>query len=318
MAMVPAPNSDAAEPSLERILSAVVGVRAEIVADARTAGSLGRERSGSGIVIDGNGLVVTVGYIILEAERAFIAPMPGDGPEIPAKVLAYDHDTGIGVLRAQAPLAVRPMPLGESAQLARGAPVVIASYGGQQMARPSLVVDRRAYAGYWEYLLENAVFASPPHPLFGGAALISLQGELLGIGSLVVNDAAGPEQPVVGNVFIPVDLLKSSMARLLTNTRDPAMARPWLGLYTREAAEQLYVMRLAQDGPAMRAGVRIGERVHALNGKAVKTMIDFYRELWNDSRAGDAFTLTLRDTSGASRDVEIQSMDRHDWLKLGL
>lgn len=310
--------SAADDRSLKTLLSAVVGVRAEIVSDARTARTLGLERSGTGIVIDSNGLIVTVGYVILEAERVFVSPMPGEGPELPAKVLAYDHDTGIGMLRALAPLDVAPMPLGDSHPLERGAPVVIASYGGPQMARPSLVVDRRPYAGYWEYLLENAVFASPPHPLFGGAALVSLRGELLGIGSLVVNDAAGPEQPVMGNVFIPVDLLKHAMARLITNTRDPETVRPWLGIYTREAAEQLYVMRLAQDGPAMRAGVRLGERVQAVNGTAVTTMIELYRELWKDSRAGDSFTLTLRNVSGTTRDVEIKSMDRYDWLKLEL
>ena len=274
-AMMPVSGATAAEQSVERLLSAVVGIRSEIVADARTAGTLGLERSGSGIVIDANGLIVTVGYVILEAKQVFVSPMPGEGPELPAKVLAYDHETGIGMLRAMAPLDVAPMSLGDSQPLEPGAPVIIASYGGPQMARPSLVVDRRAYAGYWEYLLENAVFASPPHPLFGGAALISLNGELLGIGSLVVNDAAGPEEPVVGNMFIPVDLLKRAMARLLTNTRDPETVRPWLGLYTREAAEQLYVMRLAQDGPAMRAGVRLGERVYAVNGKSITSMIEF-------------------------------------------
>ena len=304
------------EKSSGRILSAIVSVRAEIAADARTIESLGAVRSGSGIVIDSHGLVVTVGYIIVEAERAFIALGAGDGAKIPARVLAYDHDTGLGILRSEVALDVDPMPLGDSSMLRPGSPVIVASFGGEHAARAALVVDRRAYAGYWEYLLEDAVFTSPPHPLFGGAALVSPSGELLGIGSLIVADAAGPGDPVPGNVFIPVNLLKDTLGALLSPTGNGGDARPWLGIYTRELDGALVVVRLAVDSPGLRAGVRPGERLQAVNGRRVVSMEGFYRALWHQSKAGDRITLTVLGLDGALRDVHVNSIDRHQWLRL--
>ncbi|MDX1434206.1 MAG: S1C family serine protease, partial [Gammaproteobacteria bacterium] len=168
----------AAEPTVDELLSAVVQVRASVPGDARTAATLGTERSGSGVVIDGNGLVVTVGYLILEADS--VSVVSADERALPAEIVAYDHESGLGLLRVDPSVAAMPMRLGDSARLKQRDPLLVASFGGREAARPAVLVARRDFAGYWEYLLENALFTWPPHPLFGGAALVTQAGELVG------------------------------------------------------------------------------------------------------------------------------------------
>ena len=246
------PRPAAAQSDLMEVLSAVVAVEARIPGDARTAAILGDERLGTGIVIDGAGLVVTIGYLILEATDAWIRT--GGGQRVPADVLAYDHETGFGLLRAEAPLdKVVPMVLGDSDVLVEGTPAVIASFGGPAALQPVVTVSRRAFAGYWEYLLENAIFTAPPHRYFGGAALMSTGGRLVGVGSLIVPDAVPEPTPSPGNMFVPVAQLKTVLADLIVSGRSANPLRPWLGVYAEESDDgQVVVLSLADGGPPCR------------------------------------------------------------------
>lgn len=299
--------------SVQSILDGVVRITTTVPATARTSATLGSKREGSGVVIDSNGLVLTIGYVMLEAEQAEIGL--GDGRKIDATLVAYDHDTGFGLLRATEPLGVTPIELGNSAALKANEQVLVASHGGRSMAMAALVVSRRPFAGYWEYLLEQAIFTAPPHPAFGGAALISSAGKLLGIGSLIVPDAAGPEQPVPGNMFIPVDRLKPILAELLDKGRSSAPRRPWLGLYSQEIHGRLFVTRIAADGPAHSAGMQQGDLVIGIDGQAVTGLADFYRKLWALGPSGITVKLdVLRGTSITP--IPIKSGDRYRWLRL--
>ncbi|NNL66679.1 MAG: serine protease [Myxococcales bacterium] len=301
---------------MEQILSAVVGVRSQIPDTARTAETLGTHRTGSGVVIDGDGLVLTIGYLVLEAEQVFVATRPGDVPEVSARVVAYDHATGFGLLRAEAPLDVTPMNLGDSDALSLGAPLVVASYGGSSGARPGVLVDRREFAGYWEYLLEGALFAAPPHPLFGGAALIDPQGDLVGIGSLIVSDARRGGEPLPGNMFVPVNRLKPILAELLSTGRGPGPRQPWIGIYSTEVEGSVIVRRVAVDGPAGRAGVTRGSIVESVAGQPVSGIADFYRKLWAAGGPGTRIVLGLREIDGTPREVAVTADDRYEWLRL--
>ena len=300
---------------MDRILSAVVGLRAEVPEDARTAPGLGTRRTGSGVVIDANGLVLTVGYLVMESSRIFVAPRPGEAPEVAADFVAYDHATGLGLARAREPLDVTPIPLGDSAAPTVGSPMIVASYGGAAGARPALLVDRREFAGYWEYLLPGALFTAPPHPLFGGAALIGTDGALLGIGSLIVNDARRGDEPVVGNMFIPVDALKPILGELLTTGRGPGPHRPWLGLHSEAVDGRIVVRRVSPEGPADEAGVMAGAIVTAVGGTPVRSLAGFYRAVWASGDAGAAVRLTLLTPGGDLRELTVRSGDRYAWLR---
>ena len=299
--------------SVDELLTAVVGIHATIPAQARTAGTLGTERVGSGVLIDSKGLIATIGYLILEAEQVEIA-LP-DGELVPVEVLAYDYETGFGLLRAAANLEIRPMELGSSTGLTPGEKMLIASYGGSQAVRPALFTGEREFAGYWEYLLEDALFTVPPYPRFGGAALITPSGKLIGIGSLAVGDAVEGEQMVPGNMFLPIDRLKSVLGDLLTNGRSSGPRKPWLGIYTEEVEGRLLVRRVADDGPAMEAGIKPGDIIAATGGKPVVSMADFYRKVWAQGEPGDMISITVIKGTDAY-ELAIRSGDRYQWLRL--
>ena len=312
----PGAAQPAAEPDLMSILSAVVAVEARVPPDARTAAILGDERFGTGIVIDGAGLVVTIGYLILEATDAWVRT--GGGQRVAADILAYDHETGFGLLRAQDPLdKVVPMALGDSDALVEGSPAVIASFGGPGALLPVMTVSRRDFAGYWEYLLENAIFTSPPHRFFGGAALVSTGGRLVGVGSLVVPDAAPEPAPVPGNMFVPVAQLKAVLGDLIVSGRSANPLRPWLGVYAEEREDgKVVVVNVADDGPALAAGVEPGDIIVSAGDAEVRGLADFYRKLWHGRGPGDRVALTV-ERGGESRSIDVLGGNRYRWLRLG-
>ena len=294
-------------------LEAVVGVRAVIPADARTAPVLGTARAGSGVVIGDRGLVLTIGYLILEAIEAEIL-LPG-ARVVPAEVVAYDYETGFGLLRALASLEIEPIALGDSAALGLDHKVLVAGFGGPDAVAGAQVVSRRDFAGYWEYLLPEAIFTAPPHPAYGGAALLGPDGKLLGIGSLAVGDAVAPQQFSPGNMFVPIDALKPILDDMIALGRSRAPPRPWLGVYGQDLHGRVFINRVASYGPAAKAGVTANTVIVAVKGEPVRDLIDFYRKLWALGPAGVEVPLTLMTPEGV-QETTIRSADRYDFLKI--
>ncbi len=295
------------------ILAAVVGVHAEVPGDARTAETLGTERHGTGVVIDSSGLVLTIGYLVIEASE--IELRDGMGRTAPADLVGYDHDTGFGLVRASAPLDVRPLPLGKSADVALGAPLLVVSQASKLTAIQAKLVDRREFAGYWEYLLPDAMFTAPLLPEFGGAVLIDAGGRLVGVGSLMVPDANGPGIPSPGNMFVPVDALKPVLGDMLAFGRPSHPARPWIGVSTREIGGHLVIAGVSADGPAARAGVAAGDIVVGVGDTPIGRLGDFYRKLWSMGEPGTVIPLRVYRPSGIV-ELKVTSIDRLRWLKL--
>ncbi len=302
-----------ARPAPAGPLEAVVGVRAVIPADARTAPVLGTARAGSGVVIDDDGLVLTIGYLILEAIEAEIL-LPGERV-VPAEVVAYDYETGFGLLRALGRLEIEPIALGGSAALSADANVLVAGFGGPGAVAGVQVVARRDFAGYWEYLLPEAIFTAPPHPAYGGAALLGPDGKLLGIGSLAVRDAATPNEFNPGNMFVPIDALKPILDDMIALGRSRAPPRPWLGVYGQDLHGQVFINRVASYGPAAKAGVTSNSVIVAVKGEPVRDLMDFYRKLWALGPAGVEVPLTLMTPEGV-QETTVRSADRYDFLKI--
>ena len=307
--VMPAP----AQPKVDELISGAVRVTAIVPGDAVTARTLGTERAGGGIIIDSGGLVLTIGYLILEA--ASVELVEADGRVVPAEVVAYDFNSGFGLVRAVLPLNGRPVPIGSSETVLEGDPVLVLVHGSSGVPAGASVVSRRPFAGYWEYLLEDAIFTAPPHRGFGGAGLIDVSGALVGIGSLFVGDAvAGRRTP--GNMFVPIDELKPIFSDLLAFGRSSEVPRPWLGVTTREVGPLLAIMRVTPEGPAEQAGLRPGESIVGVDGEPISGMEDFYRKVWSLGEAGVAVPVDVHRPGGETRRVVIQSSDRYLYLKL--
>jgi S1-C subfamily serine protease len=299
-----------AEGELANRLAGVVRVHADIPAEARTAPYLGTVRDGSGVVIDDAGLVVTIGYLITEAMGAEVTTASGKVSR--AEIVGLDIASGLGLLRAAEPLSVKPLPIGTAEELGEKTPVVVAGFGGSRAAQPAVVVSRRTFVGYWEYLLEDAIFTAPPHPAWSGAALLGPDGKLRGIGSLIVGDA---EAGLPGNMFVPIDRLQPVMGDLLALGRPSTPPRPWLGVNLREVEGKLIVGRVASEGPGEAAGIRHGDRITAIEGTAVHDLADFYHTLWRRGDAGIVVKLAVT-RGGAESEVQVKTIDRYRYLRL--
>jgi S1-C subfamily serine protease len=295
------------------LVSAVVQIKTFINPDGRTVENLGREREGTGIVIDSSGLVLTIGYLMVEAHAAEL--VTSEGRTVGADVVGYDYDTGFGLLRASSPLRVPPMELGRSASVKEGDRLLVAGFGGLDMLGATLVVSKREFAGYWEYLLEEAIFTSPPHPRWSGAALINREGKLVGVGSLIVNDATGKGEGIPGNMFVPIDELPPILAEMIAGGRVTRRPKPWLGLTTDDIGGRLVVRRVTSRGPAEKGGIRAGDTIVGVGGERPRNLGDFYRKLWSQGDAGVTIPLDIERGGGRQR-IELKSVNRLEHLKL--
>lgn len=310
----PAASSSAtAALDAESMLSAIVRVKMRAVPGARSTSTLGPERNGSGVIIDAQGHILTIGYIVNEADS--IEVTGADSKTVPALLVAYDHATGIGLLRATLPLKGTPLPLGQSAGLGVREPVMILPAGGRESASVAYVMSRRSFAGGWEYFVDNAIFTAPPTMNWSGAALVNREGKLVGIGSLLVRDTVERGTPLPGNMFIPIDLVKPILQDLVLKGRAAGDGRPWLGLATEEVQGRLFVTRVSPDSPADKAGIKRGDIVVGVGAAAVKTHEELYRKIWGMGAAGTDVALKLLQGVDV-REVRVRSIDRAEYFRI--
>jgi S1-C subfamily serine protease len=289
----------------------VVGLRASVPADAFTAGTLGTERQGSGAVIREDGLVLTIGYLITEAETVWL--ITADGRAVPGHALAFDQTTGFGLVQALGRLGLPALELGDSDAVAPGAAAIVAAGGGREHAVEAKIVAKQEFAGYWEYLLDEALFTAPAHPFWSGAALIGHDGKLLGTGSLILQQGDGKRRMDM-NMIVPIGLLRPILDDLLTTGRSRAAPRPWLGLYAMESDGGLVVGGTANRGPAERAGLREGDHILAVGDEDVNDLASLWRKVWSAGTAGAPVVLRVgRD--GNSQSVRVTSADRTSFLR---
>ncbi|NWF55733.1 MAG: serine protease [Syntrophaceae bacterium] len=312
-AISPAYAQEGVKENVKELLKAVVKVRAAVPDYARSARTLGTEREGSGVLIDMQGHILTIGYLILEAESVEV--VGPDGKAVGAQSIAYDHITGFGVLKVDKPLEAKPMQLGQSSEVKEGDPILVATHGGEEGAMGARIVSRKEFAGYWEYLLDDAIFTAPPHANFGGAALIDHNGKLVGIGSLFTQIAIAGLGMIPGNMFVPIDYLKPILSEMITKGRSPEPPRPWLGLNAEEAHGRVFVTRVVSEGPAEKAGLKVGDILLAVNKKEISGLADFYRKVWALGKPGVEVTLTL--LQGIQiQDIKVKSGDRYQYYPL--
>lgn len=297
---------------LDRALESMVGVRTTVAEDAFTASTLGTERAGNGVLIRGDGIVLTIGYLVIEAETVWLHL--SDGNTVPGHVLAYDQVTGFGLVQALTRLDLPAMALGNSDKVAVGDRVVVAGAGGLAQAVAARVIAKQEFAGYWEYVLDEAIFTAPSHPDWGGAAVIGPAGDLLGIGSLQLQAARDGDEGEDINMIVPIDLVKPILDDLMTRGRAQRQARPWLGLYATEIGNRIVVVALADGGPAADADLSPGDIVLEVDGNEVDDLADFFRRIWATGAAGTEVPLLIH-RDGETFPVAVRSGDRSDFLK---
>jgi len=297
---------------LDHALAAMVGLHTLVPQDAFTAETLGTERAGNGVFIRDNGLVLTIGYLITEAETIWLSL--SDGRSVQGHVLGYDQETGFGLVQALAKLDMPALELGQSVAASIGERVVVAGAGGRARSAAARIVAKQEFAGYWEYVLDEAIFTAPAHPNWGGTALIGPAGELLGIGSLQLQHVVEKGQTQNINMMVPIDLLKPIFNDLMKSGRRSGPPRPWLGLYATEVEGKLVVLGLADRGPARKADLRQGDILVSVAGKEVRDLAGFFRRIWAQGSAGVEVPLTVyRD--GETMNVRVKSSERNRFLK---
>lgn len=295
---------------LDRALMSVVGLHSIIPPDAFSAETLGTERAGNGVLID-DGLVLTIGYLITEAATVWLHL--GDGRAVEGHALGFDFESGFGLVQALGKLDIDPLPIGSSAATQVGDNVVLGGAGGRTRSVASQIAAKQEFAGYWEYLLDEAIFTAPSHPNWGGTGLINNAGELIGIGSLQLErERAGHAEHV--NMIVPIDLLNPVLSDLRKFGRVDKPARPWLGMFTTEIDNRLVVVGVASKGPAARAELKTGDVILAVDGDKVTSQTGFYRRLWSLGAAGVDVPLTVYH-EGVTFDVTLTSIDRMKLLK---
>jgi S1-C subfamily serine protease len=307
-----APKADEDGIDPDKLYSALVRVQTTAVPNARSNATLGREREGTGTVIASGGVILTIGYLLVEADDVKVTD--NRGRSYPARVLAYDHPTGLGLLKTTVPFNVEPVKMGSSAKLADKEPVLIAGWGGIPDTALAYVVSRRPFAASWEYLLDEAIFTSPPTTGWSGAALVDRKGTIVGVGSLVVREATIDDPKVPGNMFVPIDALKPILDDMIRTGRRKEAPRPWLGLAAEEVQGRLIVARVSPEGPADLAGIRAGDIILGVGEEPVRTQTEFYRKVWAKGQAGAE--VSLRVLQGIDiRQMRVRSIDRVEYFR---
>jgi S1-C subfamily serine protease len=305
------PKSSETQFDLDRAFDAVVLVRAEVPEDAYSAATLGTDRGGYGAVIREDGLVLTIGYLINEASQIWLTT--NRGALVPGYPLAYDQATGFGLIQPLGKLAAPHLQRGLASDVKVGDSAFVVGHGGRAHSLKTRVIAKQEFAGYWEYLLDEALFTAPAHPQWGGAPLLDAQGGLIGIGSLLVQQEVDGQSLHV-NMFVPIDLLNPILDAMLKTGRSPHPPRPWLGMSTQDAEGNLVVARLSPGGPATRAGVQVGDLVLGVGALPAQSLAEFFRAVWRLGAAGVEVPLTIS-RAGDLVHITVKSADRNDFLK---
>lgn len=299
---------------LPRALGSVVALKSRVPADAFSARTLGTEREGSGVVIRAEGLILTIGYLVGESESIWITTAAGR--VVQGHALAYDFETGFGLVQALGRLEAPAIELGGEISPETGVQTILAAAaedpGGGAIANS--VVAKEPFAGYWEYLLEEALFTAPAHPSWGGAALIGPDGKLIGIGSLVLQHRDKRGRRLDLNMCVPITLLHPILGDLLSYGRVNKPARPWLGLYAADQEEGIVVASVASKGPAERAGLRAGDRILGIDGNEASDLAALWRSLWARGNAGVRVQVEA-ERDGRRFSVPVASVDRVSMMK---
>jgi serine protease Do len=298
------------EEDVKRIYQSVVKIDSIVPADARTANSLGTIRGGNGIVIDDKH-ILTIGYIVVEAETITIT-LPNGGV-VPAELAGYDHTTGFGILKTILPSKLTPLQIGNSDKLNKEDLLYVLPYLTEGAPSAVKMVSRRSFTGWWEYFLDKPIYTHPMNTSFAGSALINEFGELLGIGSLYVSDAAAEGVPMPGNLFVPINDLKPILNDLIVHGKRTADVKPYMGLTSNDDTGKVMVTRVNDDGPAAKAGFKENDIILRVNKINIQDTEKFYKIVWSQGGPGTLLDFEI-ERNNQIISLKLTTMDRNDFF----
>ncbi|MDC0631582.1 S1C family serine protease [Candidatus Pelagibacter sp.] len=298
------------EEDVRRIYQSVVKIDSIVPSDARTANSLGTIRGGNGIVIDDKH-ILTIGYIVVEAETITIT-LP-NGVVVPAELAGYDHTTGFGILKTILPSKLTPLQIGNSDKLNKEDLLYVLPYLTEGAPSAVKMVSRRSFTGWWEYFLDKPIYTHPMNTSFAGSALINEFGELLGIGSLYVSDAAAEGVPMPGNLFVPINDLKPILNDLIVNGKRTADVKPYMGLTSNDDTGKVMVTRVNDDGPAAKAGFKENDIILKVNKINIQDTEKFYKTVWSQGGPGTLLDFEI-ERNNQIISLKLTTMDRNDFF----
>jgi serine protease Do len=298
------------EEDVRRIYQSVVKIDSIVPSDARTANSLGTIRGGNGIVIDDKH-ILTIGYIVVEAETITIT-LPNGGV-VPAELAGYDHTTGFGILKTILPSKLTPIQIGNSDKLNKEDLLYVLPYLTEGAPSAVKMVSRRSFTGWWEYFLDKPIYTHPMNTSFAGSALINEFGELLGIGSLYVSDAAAEGVPMPGNLFVPINDLKPILNDLIVNSKRTTNVKPYMGLTSNDDTGKVMVTRVNDDGPAAKAGFKENDIILKVNKINIQDTEKFYKTVWSQGGPGTLLDFEI-ERNNQIISLKLTTMDRNDFF----
>jgi S1-C subfamily serine protease len=292
---------------------AMVSITAHVPEDAMSAGLLGTERVGHGVRVREDGLIATIGYVVHEAENVWIGTRT---TVVPGFVVGYDFDSGFALVKPSLPLHGPRMQLGRADALLVGDSVSVMSSGGSEQVIDARVIAKQEFAGRWEYVLDQAVFTSPPHDSWSGAALVDSDGRLCGLGSLVIQGFEMHGATNTVNMFVPIELLVPIMDEICAHGRRLGPPRPWLGMLVHDDQHDLTVVGVYRNCPADKAGLRPGDVIVGIDDEPVAGLANMFRRVWSLGSAGVEVPLSvLRNTE--KMELLVHSGDRAGFQRKG-
>lgn len=292
---------------LEYVVPATVSIRSVTPQRHPSARLLGTERMGSGAIIDAEGHILTVGYVVMGA-RTIEVTLP-DQQQFPATLVCQDFESGIAIL--QTPARDLPtVPLGHSSSLKEGDKVIIvaATDQTQRMASPGFISALRPFEAYWEYMLDQAILTTAMNPGFGGGPLLDSLGQMIGVLSLNLNSTKEM------TLAIPIDLFHRVKEGVFTfGSITDRRPRPWVGMYSEPVEGGVAVIGLIPNGPASRAGMEVKDVILEVNNAEATGRRELYELMWRN-RAGDELTFTVQ-RGEEVLDIRVTSMDRAEFYR---
>lgn len=296
---------------VERTQDSIVRFQAYIPEECRSSRILGGFRQGTGLVINSQGHILTVGYLIMEATEVQV--ILADDTTVQAKVAGVDFETGFGILQLVDSVDVPAIAIGRSSQVSDDQ--LTLTIGGSTGEQTRIVTNGRIFStglfiGYWEYLLENALYVVPQNPAFGGSPLLNIEGEAIGVVSLQLNQHQGM------NLAIPVDLLHTIETELVQYGRVISrVPRSWIGVYHAPYTEGVIVVDVVQEGPAHKAGIQKGDIITHINDVRITGEEHFLRQLWTIPIHSQFHMTFLR--RNKPQTLTIWGLDRYEFYNTG-